>query len=127
MNKIKRLKKWKFKEKKIPIVVYWFLLLAILTFSLGAYSNFIAISTNGGRMPIIADYKYSTDKYFTVQNLSEVKNIYLADIYPIKGRYWSIGDFFLILSIFFFVFSFIFEIYNNILNAIIKRKWSMKQ
>lgn len=67
---------------------------------IGETFNFMAISENKGRMPVLWDAHYESDRHFTYQNISEVKSWYLTDIFTIGDYIFSIGDFIIYFGFF---------------------------
>ena len=97
----------KFKNEKIKLqhkyifmknlsVVLFLLIVGIL----GGNLNLLAASENGGKMPVLSKYSYSTSTHFTFQDSSEVTYFYLADIFKINDFIYSIGDFLIYISCF---------------------------
>ena len=88
-------------KKELPTIsigVFVFFMNALLmTFAiifLGVYSNFLVITSNGGKMPVYGlDFETSTHFPITPENINEIKYLYLADIFPIGKHIWSLGDF----------------------------------
>jgi len=119
---IKTLKKWKFKEKKIPSITYWCILFSILFLSLGILGNFTAIQKNNGKMPVIADFDYSSKEHFTIKDIDEVNYIYLGDIFPLWGSFWSIGDFLLIIGMILMLVAVYTKTHNHIFDWLIQKK-----
>lgn len=81
-------------------------------FLIGAFFNLLAISDNGGKMPVYTDNPFETSpRHFIFNNASEVNHFYLTDImrasFVKQGFevYFSIGDVIIYATgIMFFIF-----------------------
>lgn len=92
----------------------WLTQLFLLFILFGNHMNGIVIDSNGKKMPVLFDYKIESDGYFSYQNDSEVKYPYLKDRYRIYQSMWSLGDFVMAISLFFYlIFWFSIIISNN--------------
>jgi hypothetical protein len=106
---------------KIPItkpeICLFGAIICLSVFLLGATSNFIAISRNDCRMPVLVeDYEFRTKTHISFMNFSEVKFPTLSDIFSLGKYKFSIGDVLLFSSLgflFFFFASFIIIKYRN--------------
>lgn len=86
-----KLKQFNNSLRKQAVLLFWCWILTLVVM-FGGLCNFKVIQENGGRMPVLADFHYESDKHFTYQNKEEVNSSYLSDIYPIGDSYYSIGD-----------------------------------
>ncbi len=75
---------------------------SLIMIFLGALLNFTVISANGWQMPVVGEPGPGTTGIFGMAFFGTVKNCaiteatklpMLADIYPVRGWRWSIGDF----------------------------------
>jgi len=60
--------------------------------------NLLAISDNGGRMPV-KDLGYETDRHFSFEENSEVKYWFFSDIIYIGNYIASIGDIGMVIGV----------------------------
>lgn len=80
-----------YKIRKIEIKSTLLIFLVILI--LGGLLNVIAVSSNGGKMPVYTkDSLEEGKKHFYFSDKNEVNEFYLTDIIRIKKAYFSIGD-----------------------------------
>jgi len=85
-------------EKKITFLSYLVLAQFFLTIALiGALGNTFVIATNGGKMPVYADWeRVNSKEHFAFDDKNEVNNFLLTDIIPINMKSIeariSIGD-----------------------------------
>jgi hypothetical protein len=71
---------------------YWFLIsvgLSIMMF--GITFNFLAVTGNGGRMPVFGGY-LDEERHFSFHADDNVKHYFLTDILHISDLYFSVGD-----------------------------------
>lgn len=85
--------KFVFREMKVPVVSYYFLIFGFVIVILGMYSNFLVIYYNHGLMPVWN----GSDEFghFPIIDISSVNYLFLADIYPLGNYVFSLGDFLL--------------------------------
>jgi hypothetical protein len=76
----------------------YYTIIFLIVFFFGGACNFLAIQHNGGRMPVLYNYTYSSDTHFMYQNPFEIKMWLLSDIFPSKWGVFSIGDVFLTIG-----------------------------
>jgi hypothetical protein len=85
-------------KKQINNLSFFILILNI--FFIGASLNFIAVINNHGKMPVLFNkYQFEYQKHFSFSNCKEVNYCYFSDIFTLENYHFSIGDFFIILSI----------------------------
>jgi hypothetical protein len=93
-------------ESKNYIFIVFFILSVLLNFSfIGVFLNMNVMIKNQGKMPVYSDVIYNSDSdHFYFNNYSEVNFPFLADIHQLETKEYiisySIGDIFIILSIF---------------------------
>lgn len=83
-------------KKAFYYIIFLFFSLTIA--NVGVLFNFIAITSNAGKMPFLFEYSYSSNTHFSFQNMSEVNNSFLTDIIPVGSILYSIGDLILYLG-----------------------------
>lgn len=70
-----------------------------LTFiMIGMMFNHIAVSTNGGRMPVLLDgdyYSFETEEHFSYHDSDEINNAFFSDKFSAPFVKFSIGDAFM--------------------------------
>lgn len=72
------------------LLLSWFGLAVIV---LGMCSNFIVVSENDCRMPILSTHSFTIDTHTTFNTFEDVEKPLLADIIPLPfNRKMSIGD-----------------------------------
>ncbi len=89
---------FKYMDLKVKHVRLLCLLLFWLVFAIcGAMLNSLAISANGGKMPVYSNpvYKTSSNMHFVTNNWSEINKPEVVDRFKIGRYYASIGDFFI--------------------------------
>jgi hypothetical protein len=98
--------------------------------TLGAFLNIGVIVGNDGRMPVLSECEFSTDRHFSFQEKEEIHYYYLADIIKLKTSFSdkfamvSIGDVFIFFAFLLMFFSVIFfTIKINKFNKRIKKKY----
>jgi hypothetical protein len=89
----------------------------------GLTMNMEATNKNGGRMPVLWDAHYESDRHFTYQNISEVKAWIFTDIITIGENILSVGD----LFIYFGMLSYIFFVIVFIKNKLVTKKRRKKR
>ena len=96
-----------------PQTIKRFLVMSILFNSIfiGALFNQEALLKNGGKMPVLSDYQYSTSTHFSYQDKDDVELWYFTDWIKWERYIWSLGDFMMVISI---TWLFIFAIYSII-------------
>lgn len=89
------------KEKKIFI----FILIIAFCFSItGGLMNFVAVSSNGGKMPVLLEKEIDLDNlayyenYFFIHSSEGIENPILIDRIKIRNAYLSFGDITIILG-----------------------------
>jgi len=90
----------------------------------GGLLNILAISTNGGKMPVYAnDIQFETSKHFSFDEKNSVNNFILTDWIDIKFAWMSLGDIMIFIGV-----SFILGINSIILIRSLKgrRLWQKK-
>lgn len=90
INKKQLEKKLKKRLIYMSIILNFFLLFGIM--------NLLAISDNGGRMPV-KDLGYETDRHFSFEENSEVKYWFFSDIIYIGNYIASIGDIGMVIGV----------------------------
>ena len=78
------------------------LLLTILSLAImmiGMVFNFVAVSTNHGKMPVKEFLSYETNTHFSYQENWEVNHWYFTDIIDLKYYIVSIGDVLMVLGL----------------------------
>lgn len=110
----KRIKKT---EKLINLFFIGYLI--ILLFVAGLLCNALAITNNGGKMPVqlkylshidgSSVYSYSNDKHFGFKDKEDINYYYLSDIIHIESLHtvYSIGDILMYVGIFLIVIHYI--------------------
>lgn len=103
-----------FTEKTLRFFVV--VLIGVMITILGAISNQIAVTNNGGRMPVYLEpynrgsnyqVSYFYDKHhFTYEDKKEIKFWYLSDLFLVHFGVCSIGDILLVVG---FIISFTFS------------------
>jgi predicted choloylglycine hydrolase len=72
------------------------IIISLLIIILGFLSNYAVLSLNDGRMPVQTKYYLDDSTHFSFQDQDEIKLYYLADIFPIKTKNYtltiSVGD-----------------------------------
>lgn len=94
-NIIKIIKK-NFTKRELYLVIIIF---SLLSLNVGGAMNFIAVQKNGGRMPVLADYKINTDRHFSYQEDNKPQAWIFSDIIPTKYYILSIGDLLMVVGI----------------------------
>ena len=98
-------KKFLITPKEYNIALIGLILFGII--SLGIVFNFLAVSSNSGKMPVLSNLNYETKKHFTFQDFNEVEHPYLSDImtYETKNHFFkfSIGDILLTFGALFYL------------------------
>lgn len=79
---------------------------------IGAVCNFLAITENAGKMPVLCGYTFDSQTHFGISDKSEIKYPYLADILQLSFldyiSYFSFGDIFIVCAAFGMVFVVLF-------------------
>ena len=109
MNKREKIIKLQDDAIRSLLLCYIFFMFIVI----GMTMQFIVISNNGGKMPVLLNYDFNNDEHFSFQKSSEVKNPYLADRFIIGNSIYSIGDITMIFFGFMLFVSSIFCIYNQ--------------
>jgi len=83
---------------------YLFLcILSLLLMSIGGTLNFIVITNNGGKMPVLGYSSFETESHRFYKNITESNYWYLGDIIGKQDRIMiSIGDILMYFSVVFF-------------------------
>jgi hypothetical protein len=93
------MEKIEFELKKQKILNNIFACMFLLM--IGGMTNLNAIVSNGGKMPVLSNYYFESEKHYGVLDLSEVNFPWLVDRFQIKGQDWtysySLGDIFIYL------------------------------
>ncbi len=76
----------------------------------GIAFNFIAITNNGGKMPVLFnEFVVETEKHLTYTNKTDTNYWYFTDIFNLKNQViFSIEDILIIIGLIFVVLNFIF-------------------
>ena len=109
MNKREKIIKLQDDAIRSLLLCYIFFMFIVI----GMTMQFIVISNNGGKMPVLLNYDFNNDEHFSFQENFEVKNPYLADRFIIGNSIYSIGDITMIFFGFMLFVSSIFCIYNQ--------------
>jgi len=117
-------------ELFLILFAFMFFSYAFFICSLGAFMNVGVILANDGKMPVLSDCNFSTDRHFSFQNSNEVKYFYLADIVELKVFFVdepamvSLGDICIFFAFLLMVCSMLyFTIRINRFNKRIKKKY----
>jgi hypothetical protein len=89
--------KEKLLEKQVTYLTFFILILTL--FFIGSSMNFVAVMSNGGKMPVKFDeFEFESVRHFSFVDCAQVEYCYLTDIFPIGAYIFSIGDFIIIIS-----------------------------
>ena len=107
---------------------YWkSICIILLIIIIGITCNFIVMTSNNGKMPVKMNWNYTDDKHFTYNDSTEfcVRNDFLADNHYWNGTIYSLGDLFIYLGIFLFLYL----LFYNFIYWVIKewRKFKKKR
>jgi hypothetical protein len=78
-------------QKKVINLLYLSMVFMIVCM-FGMLFNFLAVTKNEGRMPVLSSYSYSTQTHYTYSENNEVNLPYFTDRFNINGDVHSIGD-----------------------------------
>ena len=73
----------------------------VIVMIVGALLNILAIASNDGKMPVLADQSVNLSNlgsHFVFQDYTEVNKYYITDIFKMGGIYFSIGDVIMFIS-----------------------------
>jgi hypothetical protein len=105
---------WKSIGKEIKQSGFYFMFLTIICMfmMIGMTMNFLAMTGNGGKMPVLLEYDYSDYDHFSYQNFSEVNYPYYTDIIQIRNSMYSFGDILMLLAIIIAFITAVIKIYK---------------
>jgi hypothetical protein len=82
--------------------IYWFNIIYILfmfIFIIGETCNFVAVTNNGGKMPVYTYYYVDNEKHFSYYEDDKVNYPILTDIIKLPTHIMSIGDLTMIIAV----------------------------
>lgn len=105
------------KQRKTIFFLLW-LTFMIGIIMLGATANFLAVTNNGGLMPVDSpDYFSATDKHIHFSDLKEINYKSFADIFNFRvSKYnlsYSVGDVLMLVGLLLVIFFAVCVIYQN--------------
>lgn len=76
-----------------------YFLLFMVIFIIGGACNFLVVTSNSGKMPVLSEYDLLTSRHFTFTEENEVNYWFLSDVFRINIVYFSLGDILVFLSL----------------------------
>jgi len=96
----------------------------------GGLLNVMAVSINGGKMPIYSERVFDTNSrvHFVTNNISEINDFEIVDKYKLFGKwYYSLGDILIIFGVLVFVLSLFVSLRDSIKIARIESRIKLEE
>lgn len=103
------------KEVAIPILTIWAFGIGCVLIVLGMAANFTVVDNNDGKMPVLLNYYYNSDSHFSIEDVHEINNLPLADLYYAFGKMWSLGDFLMYTGLLLLGMAVLAQFYNPLI------------
>lgn len=110
-------------RKIINLQIFFSIILAFII--IGAVMNFLVITNNGGRMPVLDSFKYVSETHFSYQDNSEIEFPQFSDKLALGRIIFSIGDLIMFLGLFFLIVFSILLIYYHWRLKKLYREWGI--